>query len=161
MSTQSKAQIEKILERASKFKYQGLYWYIEAKLPSNIYSAAAYPGRYIPVIRVGPDIAESRGLAIWLLMMIQSIAAPTLEFSIALTSEDLIAKLKKWWVWGDPLCFDAVCYVCGQVVRTHYTIAIDGFMCSDCAMSYEKGSYDDITGEMSLLRYREWRICRD
>lgn len=145
MATQTKTQIERMLSSASRWEYKGLYWYVEAKSPGNVHTFAAYPGRYIPVIRVGPDLDESRGLATWLLMTIQSFALPILELSIGVTTEDRLNDVKKWWIWGEPLCFDAICYACGEVIKTHYSVAGDGFMCSSCSMNYEpccKGNYD-------------------
>jgi hypothetical protein len=138
MGTQSKTFIENTLVKAASFQYQGLYWYIEAKAPGNIYAAAAYPAKYIPVIPVGPDVTVSKGLAIWLKMFIESIAKPNIEFSIALTSEDVLERIyRKWWVWGEPLEFDAICYVCGGVGRVHYSLALDGWLCATCASEYE------------------------
>jgi hypothetical protein len=136
MSTQSRTFQRRILEEARRDNYADLFWYVECSAAGRRVFPAAYPGRLVPVVPVAPDPALTEHWA-HLLAELFKASNPALLCSPALTSvEALTTTGAAWYEFGEVICLDAICYVCGTVGRVAHTVAGDGWLCETCAAQW-------------------------
>lgn len=136
MSTQTRTWQRKILEQASRDNYAGLYWYIEWQLGYNNYASAAAPGKFVPVVPVGPDPETSRHWAHLLAELFRVSNPPGSSFEPALTSIEVLATVP-WYVWGETPIVDVVCALCGSVEQVDCELLAmsPAWVCAACAES--------------------------
>lgn len=142
MSTQTRTWQRKILEAARRDAYADLYWYVEVMLPGRRSAPAVYPAQTIPVIAVAPEPEITRHYAHMLVELLRAHAGQPagVEFvSQLIAGESLNDAGVRWYVYGDVVEMDAICYACGAVGRVAHTVAGDGWLCRECAMNYEGG----------------------
>lgn len=134
MPTQSRTWQRRILAKAQRDGYVGLFWYIEATAPGLRIFPAAYPGRWIPVVPVAPDPDASRRYVDMLGEFFRLSNPRAVTFVAALTHlESLENTGCAWYVWTEDVEIDAVCCVCGAVERVGHT-AVEGatWLCIEC-----------------------------
>lgn len=135
MPTQTRTWQRRILAKAQRDGYAGLFWYIEATAPGLRVFPAAYPGRWVPVVPVAPDPDASRRYADMLGEFFRLSNPRALTFVAALTHmESLEGTGCAWYVWTEDVVIDAVCTACGAVERVGHT-AVEGWpwLCVECA----------------------------
>lgn len=140
MPTQSKTWQRKILAAAKADGYADLFWYIETTAPGLRVFPAAYPGRWIPLVPVGPDPEASRRIAGMVAHFFRLSNPPSFTFAEQLTDATALEQTGcLWYRWDCDVDVDAVCADCGCVERVGHT-AIEGasWLCVECAI--EKGA---------------------
>lgn len=135
MPTQSRTWQKKILEKAKADNYADLYWYIEITSVGRRVFPAAYPGRWIPLVPVGPDPEASRRIAGMVAHFFRLSNPPTFTYAEQLTDTTALrGESCLWYVWTEDVESDAICADCGAVERVGHT-EIEGWswLCVECA----------------------------
>lgn len=135
MPTQTKTWQRKILAAAQRDGYADLYWYIECVAPGRRIFPAAYPGRHIPLVPVGPDPEASRRIAGMVAHFFRLSNPPAFTYAEQLTDATALRDTGCLsYVWTEDVEIDAVCTICGAVERVGHT-AVEGWpwLCVECA----------------------------
>ena len=140
MSTQTRTWQRQVLDAARPHDYADLFWFVEARTPPSqgcVHFAAAYPGRWVPVVPVAPDPAATRPIADMLAHLFRLSNPPSMDWSPALADAESFAQLGCWWyIWSDDISIDAVCDRCGAVEATGHTKCEGAtWLCEACAMT--------------------------
>ena len=127
MPTQSKTWQKKILSAAQRDGFRDLFWYIEATAPGRRIFPAAYPGRWIPLVPVGPDPEASRRVAGMVAHFFRLSNPPAFQYAEQLTDATALHDTGCLaYVWTEDVEIDAVCCACGAVERVGHT-AVEGW----------------------------------
>ena len=135
MPTQSKTWQKKILSAAQRDGFRDLFWYIEATAPGRRIFPAAYPGRWIPLVPVGPEPDASRRIAGMVAHFFRLSNPPAMVFAEQLTDATALRDTGCLsYVWTEDVVIDAVCCQCGAVERAGHTVAEGwSWLCVGCA----------------------------
>ena len=138
MPTQSKTWQKKILSAAQRDGFRDLFWYIEATAPGRRIFPAAYPGRWIPLVPVGPEPDASRRIAGMVAHFFRLSNPPAMVFAEQLTDATALEQTGCLsYVWTEDVVIDAVCADCGSVERVGHTVAEGApWLCAECGGNY-------------------------
>ena len=120
---QTKTWQRKIIDAAKrKGELCTLFWFVNVAVPSRYYDdrkpreqPGMFPGKFVPVIRIGPDEIESRHHAETLAEIFAFVnRGRGFTVAVEITDANMLADGWQWYEWGSVM-WDCVCGVCGGV----------------------------------------------